>query len=75
MDRRRPERAVDGEPHRSELVSRILGTFSEMPGLVLRLEQAARLFGLRPRTCEVVLDALLRAGRLRRTADGQYALR
>jgi len=40
--------------------------------LTLRLEQAARLFGLRTRTCEIVLEDLVRQGRLRRGTDGQY---
>ena len=74
-DRRRKVRAFPQEPQRQELASTVLGTYSEMPGLVLRLNQAARLFALEPATCEAVLDALLRAGRLRRTSDGQYALR
>jgi hypothetical protein len=73
-DRRSGKRALKGEPPRPLLVSRILGTYSEMPGVVLRLDQAARLLGLRSRTCEVVFDALIQTGRLRRTADGQYAL-
>jgi hypothetical protein len=45
-----------------------------MPGLTLRLEQAARLFGLRTQTCAVVLDDLVRAGHLRRAPDGQYLI-
>ena len=73
-DAGRTNRRNTGEPERPELISTILGTYSEMPGLMLRLEQAAKLFGLRSRTCEVVLDSLVRRGRLRRTADGQYAL-
>jgi hypothetical protein len=43
-----------------------------MPGMTLRLEQAARLFGLRARTCEVVLGDLVRQRQLRRRPDGQY---
>jgi len=52
----------------------IAGTYGEMPGLRLHLEQAARLFGLQRGTCEVVLEDLVRAGRLRRSNDGQYCL-
>jgi DNA-binding IclR family transcriptional regulator len=52
----------------------ISGTYSEMPGLRLHLEQAARLFGLHRRTCQVVLEDLVRQGRLRRSSDGQYCL-
>lgn len=64
--------APRGEPSRSGLVTRILGTYAEMPGLSLHFSQAVRLFGLRETTCRVVLDDLVRAGRLRRARDGQY---
>jgi hypothetical protein len=64
--------AVNGEPSRSRLVALVLGTYAEMPGLSLHLNQAARLFGLREGTCEVVLDDLVNEGRLRRSRDGQY---
>jgi hypothetical protein len=50
----------------------IVGTYHEMPGLSLSLPQAARLFGLRPTTCEVLFDDLVRQGRLRQRNDGQY---
>lgn len=50
----------------------ILGTYREMPGLCLHVNQAARLFGLRPSTCQIVLDDLVAEGRLRRGAEGQY---
>jgi DNA-binding IclR family transcriptional regulator len=50
----------------------ILGTFREMPGLCLHLNQAARLFGLRRNTCEVVLEDLVAQGKLRRASDGQF---
>ena len=50
----------------------ILGTFREMPGLSLHMNQAARLFGLRRGTCEVVLEDLVAQGKLRRAADGQF---
>jgi hypothetical protein len=43
-----------------------------MPGLSLRFEQAARLFGLQPQTCRVVREDLVRAGQLRRAPDRQY---
>jgi hypothetical protein len=73
-DRRRHSRTFAGERHRPELESNVLGTYSEMPGLLLHIDQAARLLGLKSRTCEVVFDALIRDGRLRRTPGGQYAL-
>jgi hypothetical protein len=50
----------------------ILGTFREMPGLCLHMNQAARLFGLRRSTCEVILEDLVAQAKLRRAADGQY---
>lgn len=61
-----------GEPSRAELTSIIVGSYQEMPGLSLRLAQAARLFGLRTRTCQIVMDDLVSAGQLCRTHDGQY---
>ena len=50
----------------------ILSSYQEMPGLILHLNQAARLFGLREATCRTVLDELVQQGKLRRAADGQY---
>ena len=74
-DRRCHERGTAAsEPSRARLVSMIMGTFREMPGLSLYIHQAARLFGLRQSTCAVVLDDLIMQGRLRRAADGQYVL-
>jgi hypothetical protein len=81
MDVRTPERrsnsrgTVEGEPPRRLLEAMILGTYTEMPGLSLHLNQAARLFGLRSATCKIVLDDLVRDGQLRRAHDGQYARR
>jgi hypothetical protein len=63
---------VNAEPERVHLAALILGTYAEMPGLSLHLHQAARLFGLRDRTCEVVLNDLVRDGRLRQSQGGQY---
>jgi hypothetical protein len=72
-DRRQGARgAPRGEPDRSQLTALIVASFREMPGMTLRLEQAARLFGLRARTCEVVLGDLVRQRQLRRRPDGQY---
>ena len=64
--------AVTGEPPRQDLEAMILGTYREMPGLSLHIEQAARLLGLRTATCQIVLDDLVRQGVLRRANDGQY---
>jgi hypothetical protein len=74
-ERRRDQRGeLASEPHRDVLASTILGSYSEMPGLSLRIEQAARLFGIRQETCEIVLEDLVRAGELHRRPDGQYSL-
>ena len=72
-ERRRSMRgSPHGEPSRTHLRELILGTYKEMPGLSLHLHQAARLFGLREATCLVVLNDLVREGRLRQSADNQY---
>jgi DNA-binding transcriptional LysR family regulator len=72
-DRRRLIRtATHGEPSRLHLITLILRTFAEMPGLSLHLHQAARLFGLRDSTCRIVLDDLVRDRRICRSADGRY---
>jgi hypothetical protein len=60
------------QPHRPQLVGMILGTYREMPGLCLHLNQAARFFGITTNTCRIVLDDLVKAGKLARTPDGQY---
>jgi DNA-binding response OmpR family regulator len=74
-DRRRHRRGEAGaEPQRRSLEVMILGTYREMPRLSLYLNQAARLFGLREQTCRIVLDDLVGAGLLRRSADGQYVI-
>lgn len=66
---------VNGEPHRGQLERMILGTYAEMPGLLLTLPQAARLFGLRQETCRVVLDDLAQRSLVRRTETGHYGFR
>jgi hypothetical protein len=63
---------TEGEPNRGVLESMIIGSYREMPGLSLHLNQAARLFGLRGTTCQIVLEDLVRRGSLRRAEDGQY---
>jgi DNA-binding IclR family transcriptional regulator len=70
--RLRTRDAVSAEGPREQLVSMILGTYREMPGLRLQLAEAARLFGLRTTTCKIVLDDLVREGALCRTDEGQY---
>ena len=61
-----------GEPPRAQLMSVIVGAYREMPGLNLTLEEAARLFGLRDKTCRVVLEDLVKDGKLRRSIEGRY---
>lgn len=51
---------------------RIVGEYSEMPGLSLTAAQAGRLFGLASDQCAAVLQALVAQGRLRRREDERY---
>ena len=71
-ERRKQARGGVTEPSRPQLVTMVIGTFREMPGLSLHLNQAARLFGVRAETCRILLDDLVAQGRLRRAHDGQY---
>jgi hypothetical protein len=64
----------DREPRRSSVIENILGSFTEMPGLCLTVEQAARLFNLKVETCQVILEDLVRESRLHRDVRGQYRL-
>jgi hypothetical protein len=43
-----------------DLYIRFRGEFREMPGLILTVRQAARLFAVEPPQCERVLAALVR---------------
>jgi hypothetical protein len=72
IERRKHARGAATEPGRPQLVTMVIGTFREMPGLSLHLNQAARLFGVRAETCRILLDDLVAQGRLRRAHDGQY---
>jgi hypothetical protein len=71
-ERRRHRRDTVSEPPRWHIESMILGTYGEMPGLNLSLRQASRLFGLQPTTCGLVMEDLVRRGKLRRSPDGQF---
>ena len=71
-ERRKHARGAATEPGRPQLVTMVIGTFREMPGLSLHLNQAARLFGVSAETCRILLDDLVAQGRLRRAHDGQY---
>jgi hypothetical protein len=60
---------------RERLRQRVAAEFIEMPGLQLTLPQAWRLFSLRSDICLRLMKELADVGVLRRTADGQFALR
>ena len=49
---------------------RVRAEFNEMPGMVLTLGQAARLFGLDQEFCRVVIDTLVDSAYLRMTTAG-----
>lgn len=55
-----------------QLVIRVRGEFTEMPGLRLTVGQAARLWQADRQTCESVLDRLVRERFLDRTRDGAF---
>ena len=57
--------------HRQEydLCTRVQAEFQEMPGLILTVAQAARLFSIEPNHCELVLRTLVDAGHL--ASDGR----
>jgi hypothetical protein len=59
---------------REALSRRVLSEFTEMPGLVLTLEQAARLFGIGFEACGRILREHIERGQLRLTADAHYTL-
>ncbi len=70
---RTPERRNIGA--REMLVRRIRAEFEEMPGLLLTLNQAARLFGLSPETVSRILVRLDEEGVLHMRPDRCYSLR
>lgn len=53
----------------------IVGTYREMPGLAVSLDQASRLFGVGEAACRAVLEFLVSQGQLQRMRDGQYTAR
>ena len=53
------------------LVDRVRGEFNEMPGMELTEAQAARLWGVEPTACRNVVELLVGADFLRRTANGR----
>ena len=53
-------------------LNRIQAEYREMPGLSLTQEQMQRLWGFEAHSCETLIDALLAARILRRTANGRF---
>jgi CheY-like chemotaxis protein len=63
-------------PHsRERLLSRVRSEFQEMPGLILTVEQATRLFGIRKDICVRVFAELHREGLVDRLPGERYAAR
>ena len=60
---------------RHALLCRIHGEFEEMPGLLLTLEQAAKLFGVHRDIASRIFERLIDARVLCRKGDAQFALR
>ena len=56
-------------------LSRIRGEYREMPGLMLTVPQAAKLWHLDQPSIERLLDVLVADGLLRRTAAGSYLVK
>lgn len=50
----------------------IQAEYREMPGLSLNKAQMQRLWGFDPLICDALVDALIAARVLRRTANGSY---
>ena len=59
----------------SDAVDRLKGTFLEMPGTKLTVQQASRLCGLDTSACGIVLEVLRDAGFLTTRPDGTFMLR
>ncbi len=55
-----------------DVLQRIQGEFTEMPGLRLTPAQAQRLWGLDRTMCDQLLEALVKANFLSRTRDGAF---
>lgn len=58
----------------SEWLQRIRAEYQEMPGLSLNKEQMQRMWGLDAFVCEALVDALVAAQVLKRTATGAYVV-
>ena len=55
-----------------DVLRRVQGEYSEMPGLRLTPAQAQRLWGLDRAACDTLLGALVDAKFLSRTRDGAF---
>jgi hypothetical protein len=55
-----------------DVLQRIQGEYTEMPGLRLTPAQAQRLWGLDRKMCEQLLDVLVKAEFLSQTRDGSF---
>lgn len=55
-----------------DVLQRIQGEFTEMPGLRLTPAQAQRLWGLDRTVCDQLLEALVKAKFLSQTRDGSF---
>ncbi len=66
-------RATPWDTRWSDLWYRVRSEFAELPGLSLKVDQAARLFGLDPAETERILETLVSEGFLRRTVVGGFA--
>jgi hypothetical protein len=63
---------VPGHVTVSEWLQRIRADYQEMPGLSLDRVQMLKMWGLDPFLCDALVDALVAARVLRRTAGGAY---
>jgi len=52
------------------VTARVRAEFDEMPGLMLTVPQASRLFGLDEEMCRMIVERLVRVAYLRRTDNG-----
>ncbi len=64
--------AAETEDSTDDWLHLIRAEYLEMPGLHLTCRQAQRLWNLDADTCDALLNALVRAGFLRRTVQGAY---
>jgi hypothetical protein len=56
----------------SDAVDRLKGTFLEMPGTKLTVQQASRLCGLEKAACGMILEVLKDTGFLTTRPDGTF---